>query len=83
MQFTTSHIPKTPSVSMSKQRPRRPTVWEVTFPDEVIDVDDDDKGDEGEDLELEEVPDLKSKRTTRRNVGDRVRCVSSSLVLCS
>jgi hypothetical protein len=68
---------------MSKQRPRRPTAWEVTFPDEVIDVDDDDKGDEGEDLELEEVPDLKSKCTTRRNVGDRVRCVSSSLVLRS
>jgi hypothetical protein len=68
---------------MPKQRPRRPTAWEVTSPNEVIDVDDDDKRDEGEDLELEEVPDLKSKRKTRRNVDDRVRCVSSFLVLRS
>ena len=67
---------------MSTQRPRRPTAWEVTFPDEVIDVDDDDKGDEGELLELKgvededddsDVPVLKGKRKTRGNVDDRVR----------
>jgi hypothetical protein len=72
---------------MSTQRPRRPTAWEVTFPHEDIDVDDDDKGDEGEDLELKgvednDVPVLKDKRKKRRNVEDRVRCVSS-LVLRS
>ena len=73
---------------MSTQRPHRPTAWEVTFLDEVIDVDDDDKGDEGEDLELEEVEDndvpvLKGKCKTRRNVDDWVHCVSSSLILHS
>jgi len=70
---------------MSTQRPRRPTAWEVTFPDEVIEVDDDDKGDEGEELGLEGVEDddmpvLMGKRKTRSNVDDRVRCVASSLL---
>jgi len=61
---------------MSTQRPRRPTAWEVTFPDEVIEVDDDDKGDEGEELGLEGVEDddmpvLMGKRKRRSNVDDR------------
>ncbi len=73
---------------MSTQRPRRPTAWEVTFPDEVIEVDDDDKGDEGEELELEGVEDddmpvLIGKRKTRSNVDNRVRCVAFSLLFHS
>jgi hypothetical protein len=62
---------------MSTQRPRRPT--EVTFPG---DVDDDDKGDGGEDLELKgvednSVPVLKGKRKARSEVDNRVCCVTS------
>ena len=64
---------------MSPQRPRRPTAWQVSFPDEVSDSGGDDGGDdkkveEGAERDLEDdLPVLNGKRKTSSNVNDRVR----------
>jgi hypothetical protein len=69
---------------MDPRRARRPTAWEVSFPDEVGEDDDDEKGEERAEREIEEVqddlPDLNGKRKTYTSVDDRVRRTASSLL---
>ena len=63
---------------MSSQRPRRPTAWEVSFPDESSE-------DENEDEEIvpereqEQLDVLNGKRKTSSVVDDRVRFVLFSI----
>jgi len=62
---------------MNPHRPRRPTAWEVSFPDEPSEDDDDEKEEEG--AQREELPVRNSKRKTYGNIDDRVRYIPSSL----
>jgi hypothetical protein len=65
---------------MNPLRARRPTAWQVSFPDEVGEDDSDEKGEE-RDLEgmQDDLSILNAKRKTSTNVDDRVRSVASFL----
>ena len=64
---------------MNPQRARRPTAWQVSFPDEIRDNggDCDEKAEEGAERDLEgledDLPVLTCKRKTSSSVDDRVR----------
>jgi len=63
---------------MNPQRARRPTAWQVSFPDDISDGGgDDEKAEEGAERDLEalddKLPVLNGKRKTSSNVDDRVR----------
>lgn len=70
--------PPSPSDSMNPQRARRPTAWQVSFPDEISDGGDgDEKEEEGAERDLEgledNLPVLSCKRKRSSNIDDRVR----------
>lgn len=68
---------------MNPQRARRPTAWQVSFPNEISDGvggddgGDDERAEEGAERDLEalenDLPVLNGKRKTSSNVDDRVR----------
>jgi len=68
---------------MSPQRARRPTAWQVSFPDEISDGGDggggdgDEKAEEGAERDFEgledDLPVLSCKRKTSSSIDDRVR----------
>ena len=72
-----------PSHKMNPQRVRRPTAWEVSFPDEMREGDDDDEKEgasEAAEREFQgmqdDMPVLTGKRKIYTNVDDRVRIVA-------
>ena len=69
---------------MNPQRARRPTAWQVSFPDEMSDDGGDDKAEEGAERDLErlddDLPVLNGKRKTSSSAGDRVRCSLPTLL---